>query len=60
MKIIEVDIISKDQALIRLEDGSEIELTIGDGETRSLMVIVQGEPFEDVTISQIKGRGRHQ
>jgi len=61
MKIIEVDMIAKDQALIRLEDGSEIEVTIGqEGDARSLMIIVQGEPFDDVTISQVRGRGSHQ
>jgi len=59
MKIVEVDLISKDQALIRLEDGTEIEVTSGD-EERSLMIMVQGEPFDDVTISQVRGRGGHQ
>ena len=61
MKITEVDLIAKDQALVRLEDGTEIELTLGDDpDLRSLVVLVQGQPFDDVTISQVQGRGSNQ
>lgn len=61
MKITEVELIAKDQAVLRLEDGTELEITVVDeDQVRSLMVIVQGDSFEDVTISQVRGRGLNQ